>query len=122
MLLFLAQLADIKKLLTHSIIGLCHSWRLNFYRRCLCRIQWRIQRGAYQLRPPPLGDGLTPSLTTPSLKSAPNLVFGRGSVPDPDVGAYSAPIIIGPLADLRGFTSKGEIEGRERGKIAEGDR
>jgi len=37
--------------------------------------------------------------------------FGRGSAPDPAEGAYSAPP--GPLAGVRGPTSKGR-EGRER--------
>jgi len=39
-------------------------------------------------------------------------VFGRGSVPDPTGGVYSAPP--GPIAGLRGPTSKGK--GREKSK------
>ena len=47
-------------------------------------------------------------------------VFGRGSVPDPARGAYSAPP--DHLAGLRGATSKGkggEGKGKERGREGE---
>jgi len=47
-------------------------------------------------------------------------VFGRGCVPDPAEGAYSAPP--DTLAGLRGPTSKGEGRGRRRKMGRGGDR
>jgi len=61
---------------------------------------------------------LLPSEAFSWLKMAEICVCGRGSVLDPAVGAYSAPP--GPLAGLRGPTSKEGRGERREGKGREG--